>query len=79
MLTRLLALNILVVIVLELTKILSLFKSPFVLHGISRMAYYDAYDYGYLLTLNAIRRFVNVSEIVREVNSYPAYFTDLKY
>jgi len=42
----LLALNIVIVLKLKLTKILSLFKSPILFHGISRLGDYKPYDYG---------------------------------
>jgi len=52
----LLALNLFCVILLELTKILSLFKSLIYLHGISRLSDLVPYDIGYITTFTAIRR-----------------------
>jgi len=52
----LLALNIIFVNLLELTKILSLFKSPNFFHGISRLGDCEPYDCGCFVNFTAFRR-----------------------
>ena len=44
------------VIVFEHTRTLSLFKTPFLSHGISRLGDYGVYDYGLLFAFTAFRR-----------------------